>query len=289
MSIAGGHHKAVEAARQAGCDCVQLFSKNNNHWNAKPIDPEQVAVFQQTLTDLLVGFPLVHTSYLINVASPDNPLWTKSIDALIDEVQRAQMLGISRLVLHPGSYTTSSEQMGLKRVVQALREVERQTPESDVVVLLENTSGQGSNLGHRFEHLGEILDGLGNPRRFGVCLDTCHAFAAGYPLETPAEYQQSLDQLLRFVGLAALQAIHLNDSKQPLGSRKDRHEHIGHGRLGLEPFRHLLHDDRLRSTPMYLETPKQQHDDGRSWDQVNLATLRALVADAKTCNVRSAD
>jgi deoxyribonuclease-4 len=277
MSISGGHHKAVELARQAGCDCVQLFSKNNNQWQAKPILTDQVTAFRQSLIDRKVSHPLVHTSYLINVASPDEPLWKKSVDALIVEVQRAQALGITRLVLHPGSYTTSSEEEGLKRVIAALREVERQTPDSDVMLLLENTAGQGSNLGSRFEHLGEILAGLANPDRFGVCFDTCHAFAAGYPLETVAEYQHTLVQLFQCIGPGALQAIHLNDSKQPLGSRRDRHEHIGQGRMGLEPFRHLLNDVRLRQTPMYLETPKEDHPDGRSWDQVNLATLRSLA------------
>jgi deoxyribonuclease-4 len=277
MSIAGGHFKAVEAGRRLGCDCVQLFSKNNNQWQAKPISAEQVDQFRRSLEELRITHPLVHTSYLINLATADAMLWRKSIDAMVDEVRRADQLGIGMVVLHPGAYTTSSEQAGLDRVVLALREVEGQTLDAQVMCLLETTAGQGSCLGHRFEHLAAILDGLQNPGRYGICLDTCHVFAAGYPLETPAEYEQTIAQLQRHVGRKSVRAIHLNDSKQPLGSHRDRHEHIGMGKLGLEPFRHLLNDERFRLTPMYLETPKGNHN-GQSWDEINLATLRSLVA-----------
>jgi deoxyribonuclease IV len=276
MSIAGGYHKAVEAAKQAGCDCVQLFCKNNNQWRAKPITPEEASRFRQTLAELHVGYPLVHCSYLINLASPDELLWQKSIDALVMEIERTAQLGIPYVVVHPGAYVSSSEQAGLQRIVLALREVQRRTAQTPTGCLLETTAGQGSNLGNRFEHLARILDELQAPSTFGVCLDTCHLWAAGYPLVTLDEYHATIDQLKRCIALDQVKAIHLNDSKQPLGSRKDRHEHIGHGHLGLEPFRRLLNDARFLSIPMYLETPKGDHE-GMSWDEINLATLRGLV------------
>lgn len=278
MSIAGGFYRAVEAARDTHCDCVQIFSKNNNQWQAKPIVDDQISLFRQAMRVNKIGYPLIHTSYLINLASPQDPLWSKSIDAMIVEVQRAAQLEIPSVVLHPGAYTTSSEEAGLKRISQALREVERQTIELNVACLLETTAGQGSNLGHRFEHLAAILDDLQNPARFGICFDTCHVFAAGYPLESANDYRDTLRELDRTVGCESLRAIHLNDSKQPLASRKDRHEHIGRGCLGLEPFRHLVNDSRFRKVPMYLETPKGEHE-GRSWDEINLETVRNLAED----------
>jgi deoxyribonuclease-4 len=275
-SIAGGYYKAVEAAAAGGCDCVQLFTKNNNQWRAKPLTTDDVARFQSRLSELKITHPIAHDCYLINLAAPDEAMWRKSVEAFVIEMLRAEYLGIPYLVTHPGSFTTTNEEIGLRRVIQALDEVHAQTAGIKARCLLENTAGQGSNLGWRFEHLATILDGVKDPDRLGVCLDTCHLFAAGYPLGTEKEYRATMRQFDRGVGVKLVKAFHLNDSKRELGSRVDRHEHIGEGRLGLEPFRHLLNDSRFRKVPMYLETPKGTRD-GEDLDVMNLRTLRGLI------------
>jgi deoxyribonuclease-4 len=275
MSIAGGYYKAALAAGKAGCDCVQLFTKNNNQWRAKPIVAEDIEQFAVALKEQGVSRPISHASYLINLASPVDELWKKSIDAFVVELQRAELLGIGGVVVHPGSFTTSSEEKGLKRIAKALDEVHKQTKGIDAKCLLENTAGQGSNLGHRFEHLAAIIDGVRDPDRLGVCIDTCHAFAAGYALGTEKEYKATIRGLNQSVGLAKVLALHLNDSKKPFGSRVDRHEHIGRGEMGIEPFRLLMNDRRFAKKPMYLETPKGE-ERGEDLDVINLRVLRGL-------------
>lgn len=276
MSIAGGLHKAVEAARQHGCDCVQVFTKNSNQWRAKAITAAEVERFRSALQRCSITHPIAHDSYLINLAAPDEQVWRKSVEAFIVELRRADQLGIAHLVTHPGAFTTSSEAAGLARVIRALDQAHAQTRGIATKCLLENTAGQGTSLGWRFEHLAKILDGVRDPERLGVCLDTCHLFAAGYPLAPAGEYRRTLRQFDRLVGLARVGAWHLNDSKKPLGSRVDRHEHIGRGFLGLEPFRLLLNDRRFRRIPMYLETEHAMHE-GRHWVEIDLAVLRGLV------------
>jgi deoxyribonuclease-4 len=225
-----------------------------------------------------IGPVIAHSSYLINLASPDDALWRKSVEAFVFELLWANSLELPCVVLHPGAYTTSCEKAGLRRVIRALNEVYRRTPGVETCCLLENTAGQGTCLGGPFEHLATILAGVAHPQRLGVCLDTCHAFAAGYPLQTRADYLQTMRLLDQAVGLDRVKAIHLNDSKRELGSRVDRHEQIGLGQLGTESFAHLLNDRRLRHIPMYLETPKgDEPQTGKPWDQVNLERLRALV------------
>jgi deoxyribonuclease-4 len=276
MSIAGGYYKAVEAAAQAGCDCVQLFTKNNNQWRAKAISDSEAQRFRDALQRCGITHPLAHDSYLINLAAPDDALWRRSVDSLVHELQRAAQLGIPWVVAHPGAYTTSSEEAGLARIVAALDEVHAATQTLPVGCLLETTAGQGTSLGWRFEQLAAILDRVQSADWLGVCLDTCHMFAAGYPLATPHDYRATMRQLDRTVGIARVKAIHLNDSQRELGSRVDRHAHIGHGRLGVEPFRNLLNDRRFAHIPMYLETPKGRYR-GRDWDVLNLQTLRRLL------------
>ena len=276
MSIAGGYYNAVLAAQQAGCDTVQLFTKNNAQWRAKAITDDDVGLFSDSLRTAAVQTPIAHACYLINLASPDATLWKKSIDALAEELRRCEALGLKYLVVHPGAHIESGEEAGLKRVAQALDEVHAQTRGTRTQVLLEITAGQGSSLGHRFEHLAQILHLASDPDRLGVCFDTCHAFAAGYPLGTEAEYRATMRRLNRTVGLKLVKAMHLNDSKRELGSRVDRHEHIGRGKLGLEPFRFLLNDARFRRVPMYLETPKGK-ELGQDLDVINLRTLRSLL------------
>jgi len=276
MSIAGGYYRAVDTAAECGCDCVQLFTKNNNQWRAKPITQDDVDRFQAALKAHGIKHPIAHDSYLINLASPDAALWKRSLEAFIVELQRADRLGIPYVVIHPGAYTTTSEAAGLKRIIRAIDRAHAKTRGITAQCLLETTAGQGTNLGWRFEHLAAILDGVKNPDRLGVCFDTCHVFAAGYPLATAKQYRATMNEFDALIGLKRIKAFHLNDSKRELGSRVDRHEHIGRGHLGLEPFRRLLGDRRFRKTPMYLETPKGT-EDGRSLDVINLETLRALL------------
>lgn len=277
MSIAGGYYKAVQAAARAGCDCVQLFTKNNNQWRAKPITDAEAERFRATLAELGIAHPISHDSYLINLASPDDELWKKSIDAFIVELQRAELLGIPYVVAHPGAYTTSSEAKGLKRIARGLNEVHKQTRGIAAKCLLETTAGQGSNLGWKFEHLAAVMDGVRDPDRLGVCLDTCHVFAAGYPLQAKKDYLATMRQFDKIVGLGQIKAFHLNDSKAKFGSRVDRHAGIGRGEMGVEPFRWLLNDRRFRRVPMYMETPKGE-EDGEDLDVTNLTILRGLIA-----------
>jgi deoxyribonuclease-4 len=279
QSIAGGYYRAAELARQCGCDCVQLFSKNNNQWRAKELTDDDAARFQAALREAKLTHPLVHDSYLINLAAPDEQLWQRSVEAYAIELRRAAWLGIPYAVTHPGSFTTSSEEVGIARIVKALDEVHGQTRGLQVKTLLENTAGQGSNLGWQFEHLAAILDSVKDPDRIGVCIDTCHLFAAGYPISTTKDYKATMRKLDTIVGLKLVKAIHLNDSKREFGSRVDRHEHIGQGKIGLDAFRMLLNDPRFQQTPMYLETPKEEggYNQGLKLDAMNLATLRGLI------------
>jgi deoxyribonuclease-4 len=276
QSIAGGYYKAVEAAAGFGMDVVQLFTKNNNQWKAKPITPAEIDEFRAALAVSGVQHPCAHTSYLINLASPDDVLWQKSLEAFTIELERAEALGLLGLVMHPGSCVTCTEDEGLARVIAALDKAHQSTRGFRTLTLLETTAGQGTNLGHRFEHLARIADNVAAPERVAVCVDTCHIFAAGYPITTKTEYAATMDEFDDVVGLERIRAFHLNDSLRELGSRVDRHAKIGAGKLGLAPFRHLLNDSRFSSIPMYLETPKGE-ENGTSLDAINLRTLRRLV------------
>lgn len=276
MSIAGGYYKAVEAAAELGMDVVQLFTKNNNQWRAKPLSPADIDEFHAALKQTGVKFPCAHDSYLINLASPDDALWQKSLEAFTVELERAEALGLIGVVMHPGAFVSSSEEQGLARIIAALDEVHRHTAGFKTQTLLETTAGQGTNLGHRFEHLGRIVSDVAMPERIGVCVDTCHIFAAGYPLSTREEYAATMAEFDRLIGLDRIRAFHLNDSVRELGSRVDRHAKIGGGKLGIEPFRHLLNDRRFCKVPMYMETPKGE-EAGEPLDAINLRTLRALV------------
>ncbi len=277
MSIAGGYERAVEAAAECGMDVVQLFTKNNNQWRGKPISDDDVTRFRDSLARRQIRHPLSHSSYLINLGSSDETLWRKSVDALIVELQRAEVLGIAYVVVHPGAAVGAEESVGLDNIVRGLDEIHDSHPTLKAKLALENTAGQGSCLGWRFEQLAYLLEHVRQPDRLGVCFDTCHAFAAGYPLAERKDYLATFREFDQLIGVERIVAFHLNDSKKERGSRVDRHEHIGRGHVGLEAFRHLLNDKRFRDTPMYLETPKGDHE-GRSWDAINLATLRALTA-----------
>jgi deoxyribonuclease IV len=276
MSIAGGFDRAVWSAHELQCETVQLFTKNNNQWRAAPLSAEQASAFRSALATTGITNPIAHTSYLINLGSPDDRLWEKSIDAMTVEVERCQVLGIQDLVVHPGAHIGAGEQAGLARIGKALDEVHCRTEGANVTIDLETTAGQGTGLGYRFEHLQVILQRVAQPERLGVCVDTCHIFAAGYSLNSPAEYDETIDGLNRCVGLGRVRAWHLNDSQRECGSRVDRHAGIGSGLMGLEPFRHLVNDSRFRGLPMILETPKGI-EKGENLDARNLRALRKLV------------
>lgn len=275
MSIAGGYYRAADAAGQCGMDCVQIFTKNNNQWRAKPITDEDVRLFQNSMERNRLRAACSHASYLINLASPKPELWRKSSDAFAVELERAEQLGLSGVVVHPGSYVESSEDEGIAAVVRALDEIHKRLPGLQVQTWLETTAGQGSNLGYRFEHLARMIEGVRESGRLGVCVDSCHIFAAGYRIQRKPDYEATMQEFDDLVGLERVRAFHLNDSKKECGSRVDRHEHIGEGYLGRNPFRHILNDPRFRSLPMYLETPKER--DGEEMDPVNMKTLRSLL------------
>ena len=277
LSIAGGYYKAVDTAAELGLQTVQLFTKNNNQWAGKPLSDEDVRLFREAVQRTGIQRPCAHDSYLINLASPDDALWKKSVDALVMELERAESLGLEGVVMHPGSFVSSSEEAGQQRIVEGLNEAHHRTTGIRCQYWLETTAGQGSNLGHRFEQIGYLIENVRNPERLGVCVDSCHIFAAGYPLQTTEEYAETMDEFDRQIGIGLIRAWHLNDSKKPLGSRVDRHEHIGEGFLGLEPFRHIVNDTRFADTPMYLETEKGERD-GVDLDAMNLATLKSLIA-----------
>ena len=274
-SIAGGMYKAFDRAQSVDCDALQIFVKPNRAWAVKPLTKKDIDLFRAKAVDTDVQPVVGHASYLLNLGTPDAILWKKSIDTLIVELERCEALGIPYLVLHPGSHVGTGEEAGLARVAQALGEVHAGTPGLHARTLLETTAGQGSSLGYRFEHLAWLMDNAPDGERLGVCLDTCHVFAAGYELRTPGGYAATMGEFDRVVGLEQLKAVHLNDSKGDLGSRKDRHNHIGKGYIGLEGFRHILNDARLAGLPALLETPKS---DDLHEDRENLGVLRALVA-----------
>jgi deoxyribonuclease-4 len=277
LSVAGGLYHAANAAAALGCGTVQIFTKNANQWAGKPLTEGEVREFRRAVKRARLKHPTAHDSYLINLAAPDDVLYRKSIAAFADEVERAETLGLAYLVTHPGAHTGSGEEAGLARVAAALDEVHARSPGYKVKVLLETTAGSGTTLGGRFEHLAAILDRVKDPDRLAVCLDTCHVFAAGYPLGTDSEYAATFQQFDDVIGLSKLKLFHINDSLKPLGSRVDRHAGIGLGEIGLEVFRRLVNDSRFRTRPMVIETPK--HDaEGNEMDPVNLGVLRGLVA-----------
>jgi deoxyribonuclease-4 len=275
MSIAGGHDRAVHSAKRFGFQTVQLFTKSNSQWRAKPLVDEAVEAFRAALAETGIICPVGHDSYLINLGTPDDALWRKSIDALTEEVERGEALGLGDLVAHPGAHVGAGERAGLKRIARGLNEVHRRTRGYTLKIDLETTAGQGSSLGHRFEHLQRIVELVREPERLGVCCDTCHLFAAGYPLAPQSEYNSTIEALERAVGIARVRVWHVNDSLRPLGSRVDRHAGIGRGMMGLDPFRLLLNDPRFRAIPMVLETPKGT-ENGEDLDVVNLRILREL-------------
>jgi deoxyribonuclease-4 len=276
MSISGGLFKAFGHGERAGCDTIQIFSKNQQQWRAKPLSDQDIAQFQAEQQRTGMGPLVVHDSYLINLAAPGDEIWQKSLAAFGEELERCHMLGIPYLVTHPGAHTGSGEEAGLQREADALNRLFAEGAGGETMVLLETTAGQGTCLGYRFEHLARLLELVEQNQRIGICVDTCHLLAAGYDIRTPETYTATFDELDRVVGLERVKCFHLNDSQKGLGSRVDRHTHIGQGELGLEAFRMLVNDPRFAGLPMILETPKKGDD--LAEDLANLAALRGLIA-----------
>ncbi len=278
MSIAGGVFNAPGLGQIATCEVIQVFTKSSNQWKAKTLTDEDIQKFFDAQKETGVKAICAHDSYLINLASPDKTLHQKSYDAFKIELERCHLLKIPYLVMHPGSHVGSGEEAGLKKMAESFNRLFDELPDNKTIVCQETTAGQGTNLGYKFEHLAKVVDMVEDKKRMAVCLDTCHIFAAGYPLQEEKDYKKTMKEFNQILGLNNLKVIHINDSKKPFGSRVDRHEHIGEGYLGLEPFRHVMNDNRLKKIPKILETPK---GDDHQEDIANLKKLRSLIQEKK--------
>jgi len=277
MSVAGGLENAFEAGQRCGCDCLQIFVKNQRQWSAKPLNDEQIRAYKSAEQRTGLCPVIAHASYLLNLASPRADNRRRSSLALIDELTRCEALGVSGLVLHPGAHMGEGIDAGIRHITESIDEVHKATQGFAVRVLLETTAGQGSAIGHEIGHLGQIIDAVKDSQRLAVCLDTCHLFAAGYDLRSEDAYGRMVDELADCVGLERIRCIHTNDSKTLCGSRVDRHEHITKGEIGKKGFANLLNDPRLAHAPRILETPKGTDGRGTDLDKVNLARLRRLI------------
>ena len=277
MSIAGGVSRALDRGSELGLDAIQIFTKNSNQWKGQPISEDERRRFLQRRKETGIDPVVAHDSYLINLASPDRKMLERSLAAFEDEMDRCDRLGILYLVMHPGGHLGSGESRGIGQVGEAIRVALLESANRDLVILLETTAGQGTQLGYRFEHLRDIMAEINMPDRVGVCFDTCHVFAAGYDIRTSEACEAVLEEFDRVIGLGHLKVIHANDSKRELGSRVDRHEHIGQGEIGEAAFACLLNDPRLKTLPFILETPKTSPESQVPMDTVNVSRLRKLI------------
>jgi deoxyribonuclease-4 len=282
MSVAGGVSKAVERARLHGCEALQIFTKNASQWKGKPLDSIEVTSFRRAIAASEIRPVVSHASYLINMATTDPGLREQSTAAFADELDRAEALGLLGVVIHPGTCTAGTEADALRLIAESIRMALKSRPRRKTMVLLEHTAGQGRTVGHRFEHLASILEHLDGSPRVGVCLDTCHLVASGYDIVSEEGYRNTFATFDRLVGLERVKVFHGNDSKKPCGSRVDRHEHIGEGCLGPEPFRRLLRDPRFTDLPILIETAKARGAEKPNqiivdpYDEKNLGMLRTL-------------
>ena len=272
ISISGGIYKAPQRGRELGCDAIQIFTRSQRQWNAKPLSEEDIKRFKENVVKYKIRAVIVHASYLVNLGSPNDDTFKKSLNAIIDDARRAEALGIRYLVFHPGAHMNAGEDFAIKRIAEGLNKAIEETEGFKVMFLLETTAGQGTNVGYRFEHIAQIIDLVDDKSRIGACLDTAHIFAAGYDITSEEKYEQTIDLFDEIIGLKRLKVFHLNDSKKELGSRIDRHEHIGKGLIGLDGFRFILNDKRFRNHPMILETPGAE-----KYYKENLSVLRSLI------------
>jgi deoxyribonuclease-4 len=283
MSVAGGLPNAIARASIHRCEALQIFSKNASQWRARPLPAAEISAFRRAARDSGIAPIVAHASYLINIATTAPALRAQSIAALGEEVDRAEALGLLGVVLHPGARLNASTEEALALASAALAQVLEDRPRGKTMILIEHTAGQGSAMGASFEEIAAMLDGVKHRKRLGVCLDTCHLLASGYDLCTKDGYEKTFDTFDKLIGFERLKVFHLNDSKKPCMSRVDRHEHIGKGCIGLEPFRRLLNDERFAQLPMILETEKSEwRERGKiaidPLDEMNLNTLRGLLA-----------
>ena len=278
LSIAGGLHNALIEAQRLKMDCVQVFTKNQRQWTVPPLADDQVASWRQHQQQTRITHVVSHDSYLINLGSPAGPTRSRSLALFREELLRCEQLQIMYLVAHPGAHlNVGGERGGLKRIAAAIDRVHAELPALRAVTCLELTAGQGTSLGHRFEHLARIFETVKKPERLAVCFDTAHVLAAGYDLTSAAGAKAVLDELDDVLGLDSVAVLHVNDSKTPRGSRVDRHEHIGKGHVSTEAFRVIVNQARFRQVAKILETPKGDAPNGRPWDSVNLARLRRML------------
>jgi deoxyribonuclease-4 len=276
MSIAGGLHLALERGHSIGCNTIQIFTRNSTRWTAREVLPEEIITFRNVKAALGIDPVFAHCSYLINLAGADR-FYERSIFSLVTEVERAEHLGLPFVILHPGAHLGSGETEGLKRTCAALNRVLAYTSNTKCKIVIENTAGQGSCIGCKIEHLAYIYEHVQNQSRIGFCIDTCHLFASGYDIRTKQSYRDTFKKFEDFLPISAILAFHLNDSKRPLGSGIDRHEHIGKGQIGRAAFHALMNDKRFHAVPKVLETPKGKD---LAEDVVNLKLLRSLIGKA---------
>ncbi len=281
MSIAGGIFKAIERGNEIDCESIQIFTKSNRQWAAKPLTDDDLNTFKETRKEIKSIWPIFsHTSYLINLGAHNQETLQKSIDSMEIEINRAESLGLEYIVLHPGTATGKedgeTEEDALKRIANNLNILFNKTSDCKSIVCLETMAGQGNNVGYKFEHLKFIIDQIKDKNRIGVCFDTCHVFAAGYDFLTEKSYNKMWDEFDNIIGLKYLFIFHLNDSENELGSRVDRHTHIGQGKIGKKPFRFFLNDELFNEYPGILETPKSSKDTAN--DIMNLKVLRSLIS-----------
>ena len=273
-STAGGVYTAIERAMKMKFTAIQIFTKNNNRWHAKPLEAKEIEKFKELLENSDIKFVLTHSSYLINLCSKNKFTLKKSRDTFIDELERCELLGVPHLNFHPGSHGGQGETEGIKLIAESLNICHEKTNNYKVTSMLEATAGQGTTLGYNFEQLQEIIDMVEDKKRMSVCIDTAHIFAAGYNIRDPKEYKKVIKEFNEIVGLERLKCFHMNDSKKELGSRVDRHEHIGKGFIGKEGFANIMNDKKLEKIPKILETPKGKE---MKEDLINIKTLKNLV------------
>ena len=282
VSIAGGIDNSVVRAGELGCNTMQIFSKNASTWREKILKKDEVESFRGNLKNSNINPVFIHTSYLINLASPSDELYFKSINAFLEEMKRADLLlPDPYLIIHPGAHTGAGEEYGIQRIIRALNIILEKSADLNLktMILLEDTAGSGTHLGYTFYQLKRMIEGAKDRKRIGICFDTCHAFAAGYDLSHREGIEQTLEELEKYIGLDKLKVAHLNDSKFPLGSRKDRHMHIGKGYIGLEGFKVLVNHKYLKDLPFILETPKHDEKD----DLKNINLVKSLVEGSNKC------
>jgi deoxyribonuclease-4 len=275
MSIAGGLYTAFERAERVGCTAIQIFTKNSNQWRDPVVSSDDIEKYREAKNKSKVRIVVSHDSYLINLCGATDSLLENSRRSFVEEIKRCDMLDIKYLIFHPGAHTTMDRKEAVKTVADSLNRAHAATKNSQVVTLVETTAGQGTTLGSSFEEIAEMISFAKDKKRVGVCIDTCHIFAAGYDIRTKESYDKTMAAFDKIIGFNVLHAIHLNDSKKPLNSHVDRHEHIGKGEIGEQAFGFFMNDDRFAQIPKVLETPKG--DDGYKMDTVNLKTLRSLI------------